>query len=150
MRLFTKDIKNDFTLIIGCGRLGASIANTLYDQGNNVVIIDSNKDSFRKLNPSFGGLMLTGNATDFDILHEAQIEKANLIIAVTNNDNTNIMISQMAAELYKKDHIIIRIYDPERESAIRNSNIDTICPVTISIKEINQIISIDKVKGEAV
>jgi len=138
--------RNDYTIIIGCGRLGASIANTLSDQEKNVLIIDSNKDSFRKLNPSFGGLILTGDATDLGVLKEAQIEKATLIIAVTNNDNTNIMLSQLASELYKKQHIIVRLYDPERKDVFNGSSIDVICPFIMSLNEVTEIIDMGTVE----
>lgn len=150
MNLFARKNTRDYTIIIGCGRLGASIANTLSDQEKNVLIIDSDKDSFRKLNPSFGGLMLTGDATDLEILKEAQMEKAELIIAVTDNDSTNIMISQIASELYKKEHIIVRLYDPDRECVFNGSSIDIICPFMLSINEVQQIINNEHLKDEVV
>ncbi|MDD3415531.1 MAG: NAD-binding protein [Lachnospiraceae bacterium] len=83
-------------LIIGCGRLGSSIANTLSNRNKNVTIIDIREESFRKLSPSFGGLSLEGNATDVEVLKEAGINKADVVIIVTDNDNVNIMIAQMA------------------------------------------------------
>ncbi|OYP11715.1 potassium transporter TrkA, partial [Lachnotalea glycerini] len=81
------DIKDDYQiLIIGCGRLGASIANALSNRNRNVTIVDINKDSFRKLSPSFSGLSMEGDATDIKVLKEAEIIKADVLIAVTDND----------------------------------------------------------------
>ena len=126
MKLFTNK-NTDYTVIIGCGRLGASLAGTLSEEGGNVLVTDRDNNSFRKLPPSFGGLTLTGDATDINVLRDAQIEKATAIVVVTNNDNTNIMIAQMAKELFKKERVIARLYDPEREYVYREFGIDTIC-----------------------
>ncbi len=130
-----------YTIIIGCGRLGANLANTLSDESANVLIIDKNKDAFRKLAPSFGGLSLTGDALDLDVLQEAQIGKASTFVAVTNSDNANIMSAQIARELFHVRRVIARLYDPETQCVYREFNIDTICPAVLSAKEIDKILS---------
>ena len=130
----------NYVIIVGCGRLGANLANTLSDNGGNVLIIDQDKDSFRKLSPSFGGLTLIGDATDMDVLREAEIEKATVVVAVTNDDNTNIMVAQMAKELFDIQHVISRLYDPDRECVYREFDIDTICPAILSVKVISGIL----------
>lgn len=142
---FYKGFKNnEYTIIIGSGRLGTGLANTLSERGDNVLIIDNNKDAFRKLPPSYGGLTLIGDATDIDVLHEAQIENATAIVCVTNNDNTNIMISQMAKMLFKVEHVIARLYDPERECVYREFDISTICPAVLSANEIQRSLGFSK------
>ncbi len=140
MKILKNEKSSNYSIIIGCGRLGASLANTLSDREENVLVIDRDKDSFRKLSPSFGGLTLTGDATDIDVLHAAQIENATVVISVTDNDNTNIMVSQMAKELFKKEHVIARLYDPEKGCVYGESGIDTICPVLLSINEISKLL----------
>ena len=150
MGLFTGNNKNhDYTIIVGCGRLGANLANTLSDDGGNVLIIDNDKDAFRKLSPSYGGLSLMGDATDIDVLHKAQIEKANVVVSVTNNDNANIMVAQIAKELFKIEHVITRLYDPERECVYREFGIDTICPAVLSANEIRKLLGNAKKEDEA-
>lgn len=144
MKLFGRKEKMDYIVIIGCGRLGASLANTLSDEGQDVLIIDSNKDSFRKLSLSYGGLTLIGDATDIDVLREAQLEKATAVVVVTNDDNTNIMISQMAKELFKKELVIARLYDPERDYVYREFGIDTISPAILSANAIRKLLSRDE------
>lgn len=141
MKPFGKKEEQNYIVIVGCGRLGASLAGALSDEGGNVVIIDNDKDSFRKLSPSYGGLTLIGDATDIDVIKEAGIEKATAIIVVTNNDNTNIMIAQIAKELFKKDCVIARLYDPEREYVYGEFGIDTICPAVLSANEIRKLIA---------
>lgn len=140
-RLTSKQEYENYIIIIGCGRLGANLANTLSDGGGNVLIIDKNKDSFRKLSPSFGGLSVIGDATDIDVMQEAQISNASAVIAVTNNDNANIMVAQIAREMFNIKRVIARLYDPEREYVYQEFGIETICPAVLSAKEIDKILS---------
>jgi trk system potassium uptake protein TrkA len=144
MKLFGRKEKADYIVIIGCGRLGGSLANALSDEGKDVLIIDSNKDSFRKLSTSYGGLTLIGDATDIDVLREAQVEKATAVVVVTNNDNSNIMISQIAKEIFKKELVIARLYDPERDYVYREFGIDTISPAVLSANAIRRLLSGDE------
>jgi len=140
MKLFTSKKNRGHIIIIGCGRLGANLANTLSDDEKSIVIIDKNKDSFRKLSSSFGGIILTGDATEISVLSEAEIEKTTAVISVTNNDNTNIMVAQLAKELFQIGQVVARLYDPERECVYREFNIDTICPAVLSTKEIDKLL----------
>ena len=141
MKLFETKKKNDYVIIIGCGRLGANLASALSDDGGNVLIMDKNRDSFRRLSASFGGLSVVANGTDLDALQEAQITNASTVIAVTNNDNTNIMIAQIARDLFHVDNVIARLFDPERESVYQEFGIKTICPAVLSVKEIDRMLT---------
>ena len=140
MKLFGNK-KNDYIIIIGCGRLGANLASALSDDGGNVLIMDRNKESFRRLSASFGGLSVVANGTDLDALREARIESASTVIAVTNNDNTNIMVAQMARDLFHVEKVIARLFDPERESVYQEFGIKTICPAVLSVKEIDKMLT---------
>lgn len=135
-----KTDQNTYTIIVGCGRLGANLANALSDAQGNVIIMDINKDAFRKLSPSFGGLAITADATDLDALQEAGMDKADTVIAVTNNDNVNVMVAQLAREQFKVPEVIARLYDPERECVYQELGIETICPAVLSMKEIDKIL----------
>lgn len=139
-----KDKKaNDYIIIVGCGRLGANLSNSLSDSGCGVMIIDEREEAFRKISPSYGGLSLVGNATELNTLNEANIDNATAIIIVTNNDNTNILVAQIVKEIYKIEHVIARLYDPERECVYREFGIDTICPAILSAKEIQKLLRIE-------
>ena len=142
MMPFWKNKKEAYTIIAGCGRLGANLANTLSEDGAGVLIIDNNKDAFRKLSSAFTGITLTGDAAMLNTLHDAEIEKATTVVSVTNNDNTNILIAQIAKELYGIEHVIARLYDPDRECVYQEFNIETICPAVLSMKEINKLLNI--------
>ena len=138
MKLLQK--KEDYIIIVGCGRLGANLANTLSDDNGNVLIMDTTKESFRRLSSDFGGLSMVGSGTDLNALHNAQIEKAAAVIAVTNDDNTNIMIVQLAREMFHVERVIARLYDPDRESVYQELGIDTICPAILSAKEVGNLL----------
>lgn len=135
---------SDNTIIVGCGRLGAELAGALSDTGRSVLVLDKEDGAFRKLPPSFGGLTVTGDGGDLGILRQAGIERANTLIAVTNDDNANILIAQAARELFHVSHIIARLYDPERECVYRELGIATICPTQLSAREIDKLLSLPK------
>ncbi|MCR5481997.1 MAG: TrkA family potassium uptake protein [Clostridia bacterium] len=128
------------TVIVGCGRLGANIADSLSEAGKDVVIIDSNSDSFRKLSPMFGGMKITGDATEMLVFNDLDMKNVSSVIAVTNHDNTNIMVAQIAREMFHIDKVIARLYDPARECVYRELGIDTICPVILSTNEVDNLL----------
>ncbi|MDR2664795.1 MAG: TrkA family potassium uptake protein [Oscillospiraceae bacterium] len=129
-----------FTVVVGCGRLGAHIASSLSESGEGVVIIDVSREAFLKLPPSFDGMTMTGDAAELSILEEADLASASALIAVTERDNTNIMIAQIARELYKVPRVIARLYDPDRQCVYQEFGIGTISPVLLSTKEIEHIL----------
>ena len=150
MTLFKNKKQSSYTVIIGCGRLGANLANTLSEEGENVLILDKEKDSFRKLSSSFGGLAVEGDGTELDTLKAADVQRADTVIAVTNNDNINIMIAQIAKECFSVKKVISRLFDPERECVYQELGIDTICPAVLSANEIDKILCRSACTQEAV
>jgi trk system potassium uptake protein TrkA len=133
-------------VILGCGRVGSRMATVLDKQGHTVSIIDLKQDSFKRLPPDFGGKAVLGIGIDEDVLRNAGIEHADVFAAVTNGDNTNIMASQIAKELYNVPRVIARIYDPVREESYHTLGLETICPTTlISNQIINGVLSGKKV-----
>lgn len=132
--------KKKYTIIVGCGRLGASLANTLSDKEEDVLVIDLSKDSFRKLSPSFGGLTISGDAADLDILLKCEINRADAVVVVTDNDNVNIMIAQLAKEMYRVPRVITRLYNPDYSCVYTEFNIDTIFPAILSAAAIEGIL----------
>lgn len=148
MKIFEAKRSSSYTIIVGCGRLGASLANTLSNEGDNVLIIDQSKDAFRRLASNFGGLSVVADGTDLDRLREARIEHASAVIAVTNHDNTNIMIAQIARDLFGVERVIARLYDPECETVYRQLGINTICPSVLSAKEIDKLLDGSLTKEE--
>lgn len=135
--------KSALTVIVGCGRLGSALADSLSDQGKNVIVIDENVEAFRKLSPSYAGLTLTADAADLHSLNEAQVPKAASVVIVTNNDNTNIMIAQLVREQFPVPQVICRLYDPQRACVYQELGIQTICPTALSSRVIEHLLESD-------
>ncbi len=127
-------------VVVGCGRLGASIANDLYEQGEDVIVIDKNEDSFRKLSDSFGGLTYVNEGTRVETYEQLELKKDDILIVVTNDDNVNIMISQLVRKMFQIHTIICRLYDPQRECVYQEFGIETICPTYLSVNRIENIL----------
>ncbi len=118
-------------VILGCGRVGATLANMLDLAGHKVSIIDYSNESFRRLDPKFGGETVVGNGVDEEVLIRAGIKEADAFAAVTNGDNRNIMASQVAKEIFNIKKVLCRIYDPMRQSTYNELGLETICPTII-------------------
>ena len=110
------------------------------------MMVDRDERAFRKLGTAYGGLTLTGDATDIAVLRSAEIERAGTVVSVTNDDNTNIMVAQIARNVYHIPNVICRLYDPEREIVYKEFGIDTICPTVLSTREIDRLLG--RAKGE--
>ncbi len=117
-------------VILGCGRVGSTLARTLDRDGHAVTVIDRNQQQFQRLGSGFNGQTVVGTGIDEDVLQTAGIEDADVFVTVTNGDNTSIMAAQIAREVFSVPHVITRIYDPVREDLFRNLGLDTVCPTT--------------------
>lgn len=131
---------NNYFIIAGCSRFGANIASTLSAQGKDVVVLDSNNVSFRKLSPDYSGFSITADATDIDELRKAGIAKADVLLAATDDDNTNIMIAQIASKIFSVPKVISRLYDTEKEIILQDFNIQIIYPSRLSICEFDKLL----------
>jgi len=119
-------------LILGCGRVGSTLARQLVQEGHTVTIIDLTSDAFRRLGSKVKVQRVVGTGMDQDVLRRAGIETADVFVAVTNGDNTNIMAAQIARQVFEIKKVIARIYDPIRADAYRELNIDTLCTTTVA------------------
>lgn len=141
MQLFKSKQPKKNTVIIGCGRLGSAIANDLSDQDKDVIVIDKSRDAFKRLSSGFGGYTIVGDGTDFDTLEEAEIQKADIVLAVTNDDSVNIMVSELAKSRYNVEKVVTRVYDPEKRCACADSNIEVLCPSLLTATAIRSILT---------
>jgi len=116
---------------MGCGRVGSTLATQMDKAGHKVTVLDSNSDSFQRLESNFRGEKIQGNGIDEEVLRRAGIESADAFAVVTNGDNRNIMASQIAKEIFNVKKVVCRIYDPIRESTYRELGIETICPTLV-------------------
>jgi trk system potassium uptake protein len=118
-------------LVVGCGRLGARIAMDATEEGHSVAIIDKNPSSFRRLPADIPAVIILGTGIDEDVQRSAGIETADTFIAVTENDNANIMAAQIAKRVFNVENVILRVYDPERADTYRKLDLTVICPTRL-------------------
>ncbi len=116
-------------VIVGCGRVGSGLAGILEDGGHSVAIIDKQAKAFRRLPEGFSGRTIQGVGFDRDHLREAGIEEASALAAVTNGDNSNIMVARTAREVFGLERVIARIYDHRRAAIYEKLGIPTIATV---------------------
>jgi trk system potassium uptake protein TrkA len=117
-------------VIVGSGRVGSRVAVEFDRQGHDVSVIDSASHAFRRLPESFRGQSVLGTGIDEDVLRTAGVESADVFVAVTDNDNTNIMSAQIARTVFSIQRVIVRIYDPVRAEIFRGLGLNVICPTT--------------------
>ncbi len=116
-------------VIMGCGRVGSSLANSLQSQGHDVAVIDQDETSFRRLGAQFEGRRITGIGFDRDIQRAAGIQTAHAFAAVSSGDNSNILAARVARETFGVSNVVARIYDPRRAEIYQRLGIPTVATV---------------------
>lgn len=120
-----------YIVIVGCGRLGSILANGLSRAGHSVVVIDQNGATFEDLSADFSGFRVEGDATRVEVLKEAKLNRADVFIATTHEDNVNLMAAQVARKIFNVPHVLARVFDPRREEVYARLGIETICPTSV-------------------
>lgn len=120
-----------YIVVVGCGRVGSQLATSLSEEGHDVAVIDKNKDSFRRLGSTFNGLAVEGLGFDQDVLKEAGIEQADVFVALTDLDNTNMMAVEVATKIFNVPRAIARLYNPTRELTYQRLGIEYVCGTTM-------------------
>ncbi|MDP6347154.1 MAG: TrkA family potassium uptake protein [Dehalococcoidia bacterium] len=118
-------------IIMGCGLVGAELATLLDSEENQVTILDLDPDSFERLPPTFKGEALIADGTEPEDMERAGIEEADAFIALTEEDNRNILATQMARDIYNVSRVLCRIYDPARSELYEELGLETFSPTRI-------------------
>jgi trk system potassium uptake protein TrkA len=116
-------------VIMGCGRVGSTLAHNLEGMGHSVAVIDRDQRAFRRLGDDFKGRRVTGVGFDRDTLVEAGIEEAHAFAAVSSGDNSNIISARVARETFGVENVVARIYDPKRAAVYTRLGIPTVATV---------------------
>lgn len=127
-------------VILGSGRVGVYLAQTMDKAGHDVTVIDRNSDSLLRLGSEYGGKMILGTGIDEDVLKKAGIEKADAFVAVTNGDNTNAMAAQIAKHIFHVPRVVARLYDPVREETFRLLGLETVCSTIMGAERIRELV----------
>jgi trk system potassium uptake protein TrkA len=124
-------------VIVGCGRVGASCAELWDTAGHEVVILDLDSRAFDRLPSSFSGTAIRGDGTDEDVLRRAGAEGADVLLALTEGDNRNIMSAQVANEALGVRRVIAKINDPLRAKAYAELGVATLCRTGLMVDAVN-------------
>jgi trk system potassium uptake protein len=116
-------------VIMGCGRVGSTLAHGLEARGHSVSVIDADPDAFRRLGPDFAGATVTGVGFDREVLIRANIERADAFAAVSSGDNSNIISARLARETFGVPRVVARIYDQKRAEVYERLGIPTVATV---------------------
>ncbi|MBP2473531.1 trk system potassium uptake protein TrkA [Crossiella equi] len=116
-------------VIMGCGRVGSSLAKGLERLGHTVAVVDKSVQAFRRLGGDFHGQQVVGIGFDRQVLIEAGIERAGAFAAVSSGDNSNIISARVASETFGVEHVVARIYDPKRAAVYERLGIPTVATV---------------------
>ena len=137
-----------FVLIVGAGRVGSSVARSALAAGHEVSVLDEDPLSHERLDSGMetswedaGGLFTVGHAIEADALEEAGIGRADIFIASTDGDNTNLTIAQIAKRGYGVARVVARIMDPARAAWYAEQGLETICPTKIAIEQFTTVVA---------
>ena len=120
-------------LVIGCGRVGSSIALQLDREGWEVTAVDEKEEALTRLGDHWSGGFVLGHGMDIEVLREAGIEEADAVVVSTDGDNTNIVIGQVAQQRFDNQCVVVRVLDPARSEFYRQRGLRTICPTSVAI-----------------
>jgi trk system potassium uptake protein TrkA len=138
-----------FVLIVGAGRVGSSVARSALQAGHEVSVLDEDPLSHERLDAGMetswedaGGLFTVGHAIEAEALEEAGIERADVFIASTDGDNTNLTIAQIAKRGFGVDRVIARVMDPARAAWYAEQGLETICPTKTAIEQVKAAVGV--------
>jgi trk system potassium uptake protein TrkA len=130
-----------FVLIVGCGRVGSTVAKKMLSEGHEVSVLDEDPEAIAQLQKGqdlsweeMGGSFTVGTALEIDALIEAGIERADAFVASTDGDNTNLVISQVAQRRFEVQNVVVRVLDPARAEWYEEQGLRTICPTKMAIE----------------
>ncbi len=130
------------TIIVGCGRVGAGMAETLDRAGHEVAIIDVSTQAFNRLSSDFSGQAIRGDGTDEEVLRRAGAQGADFFFALTEGDNRNALAAQMARDVLGIGHVVAKINDPVRAATYRTMNLAVICRSTIMVDALSRFVGL--------
>jgi trk system potassium uptake protein TrkA len=139
-----------FILIVGCGRVGSSIARTMISEGHEVSVLDEDPEAVAQLEKGqnrgwedLGGSFTVGTALEIDALLEAGIDRADAFVASTDGDNTNLVIAQIAQRRFNVPTVVVRVLDPARAKWYEEQGLKTVCPTQIAIEMLETAVKVE-------
>ena len=123
-------------VVIGCGRVGSSVAKGLAADGWDVTVVDENEDALGRLGPVWRGGFVVGHGMDVTVLEQAGVGEADAAVVATNGDNTNIVIGQVLQQRYAVGTVVVRLLDPLRAKLYSDRGMSIVCPTQTAISSL--------------
>jgi trk system potassium uptake protein TrkA len=127
-------------LVIGCGRVGSTIAKRFAGEGWDVTAVDEKEEALGRLGDDWRGAFVVGHGMDTDVLRRAGIEDADAVVVATDGDNTNIVIGQVAQEWFGITCTVVRVLDPARAEFYAQRGVRTVCPTSTAIDVLDEAV----------
>ena len=127
-------------LIIGCGRVGSSVALNLRAAGWGVTVIDEREEALGRLGDDWAGEFHVGHGMDIQLLRSAGIEDADAVVVSTDGDNTNLVIGQMAQKRFDVRSVVVRVLDPARAEFFKSRGMNVVCPTSSAIETLTNAV----------
>jgi trk system potassium uptake protein TrkA len=127
-------------IVIGCGRVGASVAHELRREGWEVVAVDEKEEALGRLGASWDGGFIVGHGMDTTVLRRAGVEDADAVVVSTNGDNTNIVVGQVVQKRFGVDCVVVRLLDPNRAEFYAAQGMETVCPTSNAIEAVTETV----------
>jgi trk system potassium uptake protein TrkA len=125
-------------MIIGCGRVGSVLANRMDEAGHQVVVLDRNQHAFRRLSEKFSGERIVGNGLLDEFVRPTLVTKTDLLFAITDKDNINLMIAQRVKRNFQLDRVVAVVHDSILAGLYKELGLETVCPTDLVIKDLLQ------------
>jgi trk system potassium uptake protein TrkA len=127
-------------VVIGCGRVGSSVALELDRDGWDVTAVDESEEALNRLGENWEGAFIVGHGMDLDVLRQAGIEEADAVVVSTNGDNTNLVVGQVATRRFAVPTVVVRILDPARATLYSELGLHIVCPTQTAISELTNAV----------
>jgi trk system potassium uptake protein TrkA len=127
-------------IVVGCGRVGSSVALNLREAGWDVTVIDEREEALGRLGDDWTGEFLVGHGMDLSLLREAGIEDADAVVVATDGDNSNLVIGQMAQKQFGVRTVVVRCFDPARAEFYSSRGLDVVCPTSSAISTLTEAV----------
>jgi len=128
-------------IVIGCGRMGSTLARKLNLQGNAVTVVAREKADFERLGTHFKGKTMAGIEFDQDILTKAGIQHCDALAAVTSSDEVNVVVARLASQIFRVPRVIARVFDPRKAEIYRRLGLQTIDPTTWGVRQVADLLA---------
>jgi trk system potassium uptake protein TrkA len=127
-------------MIVGCGRVGSVLANRLDEAKHHVVVLDRNQQAFRRLSEKFSGRRIVGNGLVEEYVRPTLQEEADILFAMTDKDNVNLMIVQRVKRNFKLERVVAVVHDSILAGLYKELGVETVCPTDLVLKELLPIV----------